>query len=410
MELANGKLPPELLSQVASYLDDGDLFILAGYALVCRSWLLVFERLLYRDINVYSDSHESIRDLKAMTLQQFKTRTSGPNFYRRSFVKELHYNIITPCPIKEHWHRPGVGNDYERNLYYEQNLERAEENNVAFREGFEALWGVLSVWDDAHRIAVVLSAACLDEMEKEELGEESWRKSPALAQGFSSLAPSLRVLELCGLRDDCWGNLLNFPHTDIPPFLNEITTFATNLRCLSTNLRKLVLVEVILPLDFLVPLDSKDKPAPGETLHWPLLETLDIEVPEFLPTGEWVCEVDPHMFSDEETDAPGAGSARAHEVLQHRGDRVIAHTEHYHRLFISLEHAAQQMPRLKTIYAQVQGERFNTFDFIAGDNLKKTTLVWNSLSEYKPDERVAKAWGFQPDDVKYDDRGINDLV
>jgi hypothetical protein len=89
-------------------------------------------------------------------------------------------------------------------------------------------------------------------------------------------------------------------------------------------------------------------------------------------------------------------------------------TEHFHRLFISLGHAARRMPRLKTIEFSIPSSAVGEFKFVvsgrggdgsrAGAEAGSTTFSDEmprlvSSSGYRPDQRVAEAWGYELDSL-----------
>jgi hypothetical protein len=74
--------------------------------------------------------------------------------------------------------------------------------------------------------------------------------------------------------------------------------------------------------------------------------------------------------------------------------------EHFHRLLISMGYAAQHMPSLKSLRFEIQSE--NEFILYFRNTADEITLGWECCPEYQPDERVAKAWNIDPDDMKVD--------
>ncbi|KAL2815309.1 hypothetical protein BJX63DRAFT_390073 [Aspergillus granulosus] len=84
--------------------------------------------------------------------------------------------------------------------------------------------------------------------------------------------------------------------------------------------------------------------------------------------------------------------------------------EHFHRLVISLGYAAQDMPRLKiidiTLYERPRANlNFTSGRGAEGSIAKRSTLIFESYSGYKPDKRIAAAWGFSLDDLVVEDSG-----
>jgi hypothetical protein len=92
--------------------------------------------------------------------------------------------------------------------------------------------------------------------------------------------------------------------------------------------------------------------------------------------------------------------------------------EHFHRLFISLGHAAQRMPAIKVVRTSMIETPSTTLDFNSGRGATdfegtkptKPTLKFESQSGYKPDERVAAAWRFSLDDLEVEDRGPENFI
>jgi hypothetical protein len=85
-------------------------------------------------------------------------------------------------------------------------------------------------------------------------------------------------------------------------------------------------------------------------------------------------------------------------------DRTVMNFEHFHRLFIAMGYAAQRMPRLKTIRLLVLADEQSTFEFSTDQSTGRRTVTWASGTGYRPDERVAQAWGFDLEEVEFIDR------
>jgi hypothetical protein len=68
---------------------------------------------------------------------------------------------------------------------------------------------------------------------------------------------------------------------------------------------------------------------------------------------------------------------------------------------MSLGYAAQRMPCLKSLKFGVDEDDHFNLEF---QNADENTLEWQSNYEFRPDSRVAKAWGFGLDDVNMEDQ------
>ncbi|QMW33329.1 hypothetical protein G4B84_008760, partial [Aspergillus flavus NRRL3357] len=81
-------------------------------------------------------------------------------------------------------------------------------------------------------------------------------------------------------------------------------------------------------------------------------------------------------------------------------DRSTNDDEQFHRFFISLGYAARHMPLLRSIEFELNHNPTTSFNFKRDSDT--TTAKWESDAdpEYRPDERVAKAWGFQLKDME----------
>ncbi|KAL2842517.1 hypothetical protein BJY01DRAFT_249001 [Aspergillus pseudoustus] len=77
--------------------------------------------------------------------------------------------------------------------------------------------------------------------------------------------------------------------------------------------------------------------------------------------------------------------------------RPVLDAEQIHRLSISCGLAARHMPQIAvTEYHLTHGSSKSDLEVRMGDEV---TLRWKSRSTYVPDQRVAKAWGFDLKDM-----------
>ncbi|KAI9372231.1 hypothetical protein BJX61DRAFT_553086 [Aspergillus egyptiacus] len=238
-----------------------------------------------------------------------------------------------------------------------------------------------------------------------------------VSSGLAKLPSTLRSLELAFDGDEPWSNVL--PALDLR-FGKDFDEFSSSLRRLSVNLQELKLSVAALELDFLFPLNELGAPTPEAlSLYWPYLESITlVALPMYTPSGEWLFDYNRRSEDPEELLDPSTGFTilqtkfLEEEVGIFRSNMRI---EHFHRLFISVGYAAQRMPRLKMINISFVEAPSTDLEFTSGGGVgrstgKGPTLKFESQSGYKPDERVAAAWGFNLDDLEVDDRGPGDLL
>ncbi|KAL6228665.1 hypothetical protein BDW75DRAFT_246469 [Aspergillus navahoensis] len=235
----------------------------------------------------------------------------------------------------------------------------------------------------------------------------------AVAYGLQALPASLRVLDYAGQQEHPWKetqHALNVLKT-------ETDTLATSLQCISFILRELHLTNVALPMDFLWPLDRSGNPIANPAYHWPYLKSLILdEVPPFLPSGQWLAA--PDASDQEEINNISDWEDEICDYERGFVDRPVLETEQFHRLFISWGHAARHaMPQIAEMKFSLDHSPAIQFTFSAatgGDNAEAdragATLEWvASCGLYRPDRRVARAWGFELDEfLGPDDAGSDD--
>jgi hypothetical protein len=71
--------------------------------------------------------------------------------------------------------------------------------------------------------------------------------------------------------------------------------------------------------------------------------------------------------------------------------RTVLDTEQFHRLFIAWGLAARHMPKITLMHYNLNHKVYLAFRFRAGEDV---TLCWDPRASYRPDHRVASAWGF----------------
>ncbi len=106
-------------------------------------------------------------------------------------------------------------------------------------------------------------------------------------------------------------------------------------------------------------------------------------------TGEWLGDRSPRLFEEEEN---LSGWQLSRDKLHH---------EKFHRLFISLGLAARRMPRICEIRFVIREHSEIDFEFWnAGGYDEKLSMRMRNAGGYKPDKRVAEAWGFALEDLE----------
>ncbi|OOF90107.1 hypothetical protein ASPCADRAFT_135436 [Aspergillus carbonarius ITEM 5010] len=216
----------------------------------------------------------------------------------------------------------------------------------------------------------------------------------AVSDGLTMIPRSLKVFDFT--------NQIEEPWKDTMPALNVLSSETDNLamaiRDLSFGLQVLKLKNTALSMGFLCPIDDHAQPILPH-LRWTHLETIEFRsVPPWLPSGKWLLQPSP---KDEARIA--AIDDWAYEICHSEQgciSRPVMDVEQFHRLFISLGHAARHMPRLASIYFQLESEISLAFTF--KQSAEGISVYWSSRVGYRPDERVAAAWGFCEDSLEAD--------
>ncbi|KAL4810586.1 hypothetical protein BDV18DRAFT_155198 [Aspergillus unguis] len=229
------------------------------------------------------------------------------------------------------------------------------------------------------------------------------KRRKALAEGLSSLPASLRVFRVESGYDNVWHG--SQPGLDLLAGAKDI--FSHNLRDLSMRLQELDITPTPVALDIFFPLHADETALDQHNVNWPALETLNISGRNFLPTGEWL--LDPTEEEEEENEAPDWDDQSEYNfesiriVEESPYDRSQLRTDLAHQCFTSLGLAAQHMPRLRSaaFYLTVRPELALLLRTDAGSGTR--TLTWQGYYEatggYMPDNAVARAWGFEFDDL-----------
>ncbi|KAL2811965.1 hypothetical protein BJX63DRAFT_397742 [Aspergillus granulosus] len=279
----------------------------------------------------------------------------------------------------------------------------------------QGIWGGAALRIAKHCVALQRLHLDVQERVRPDHLDYIRQRRQAVASALINLPPTLRVFELVASSEEPWLNAL--PALDL---LSGIKTdeLSLNLRTLSLNLKELKLSEVAVELDFLFPLDDAGAPTPGaQKLSWPYLEAIMLHsVPTHLPSGEWLFDYEADSGDEDELPDPSTGFEMFEAAFMMDGwdvSRDQMRFDQFHRLFISLGHAARRMPCLKSISFRLASPPRSQFRFSSGrgggdSSIGTPTLEFESDSGYKPDERVAAAWGFDVDEMEVEDFGPHD--
>ncbi|KAL3469942.1 hypothetical protein BJX99DRAFT_264702 [Aspergillus californicus] len=143
-----------------------------------------------------------------------------------------------------------------------------------------------------------------------------------------------------------------------------------NLHHLSMNLRALEISATSVPLDFLFPLG---------------------EVP-VLPSGECLFNSNPKDWDDDEIEDRTTGGSPYSKIS----------------IYARTGYAARRMPVLATLTFCLARGQFLDFDYDRGSSSGTATITWESVTGYKPDDRVARAWGYKVEELDVHDGGVQD--
>lgn len=132
-------LAPELLFQIAIFLQNDRTTSLVPCTSVCRSWQAAFEPFVYSNLVVYSDDEHKDEGQRGISLQKFQKFTS----VRKTYIRKLDYNILVPYEILDwtvckHWRSPEA--------YSIENPVR-KENDLAFQTAMVSLFQELRLWN-----------------------------------------------------------------------------------------------------------------------------------------------------------------------------------------------------------------------------------------------------------------------
>ncbi|KAL2784483.1 hypothetical protein BJX66DRAFT_329964 [Aspergillus keveii] len=463
------QLPPEILMQVAEYLDyeRSNNPSLAKCTRVCRQWQPVFERRIYNKVRVYSEEVQKKKgSYNRVSFPHFQALVSNQNEYRRSFVRKLEYTVIIPYEVPTYQATKQANDQAFRAVLYEffefltswegpqltvaLGVKGREETQEPETNAHKSVWewqnefyGDRVVLPYGARlpggVTMLPEVSCVEHLEFDHTAYDIWigtimqiaeccvalkrldvdtmyrvrpdhldfmrKRRQALASGLAKLPKTLEVFRCEGANEWPWSNTL--PALDLRPANSEIDDLSVSIRSLSCRLRELHLDGMSVDMNLLFPLDDSGTPRPDAfSLHWPHLERVIFHMaPMHLPSGEWLFEPELETGNEEELPDPSTGD----EIFENTwlvGDyeicREVMNTEHFHRLFISIGYAARRMPRLKTIEFSIPSSAVGEFKFVVsgrGGSWDGGMPRLKSSSTYRPDRRVAEAWGYDLDSL-----------
>ncbi|KAL2809177.1 hypothetical protein BJX63DRAFT_424017 [Aspergillus granulosus] len=329
------------------------------------------------------------RDGRTQSVPPYRARLSDPS-------------ALVPAPCVEKLTFANVKNRVEKkiDLFADYKEQDSEEEDPALDPRPRNRWH--QVWAEA---VFQIAASCptitelhlnLHEYVRPDHIEYIQDRRAAVAEGLQKLPTSLRLFDYAGHYEEPW--------KDTMPALNVLKTgidiLATTLRGLTIVLRELRLDRVRLSTDFLWPLDGDSNPIANPSYCWPNLESLIMTyIPPFTPEGKWLTFPD----ADEQRQINEVSDWEAEICNSERGyiRRQVLDTEQFHRLFISWGYAARHAPRITTMKYHLKDR--SKVDFSFTTHGEKANLHWKSRSSYRPDHRVARAWGFGLDALVLDE-------
>ncbi|KAI4725741.1 hypothetical protein E4T49_06460 [Aureobasidium sp. EXF-10728] len=433
--------PQEILCLIAHHLAKLDKK-LSPYTLVNKSWQAAFEREIYASIVVRSPSdvttirldnigwytREELQYERGPSLQTFINITSGPQDWqraRRRYVRQIVYRVVVPYWLDE---------DREKDDDYTYDNVCRRENNQAFSKGVCQLFEHLSTWTEqtiSLKIALQAIDACTDEdsaitnmsgttgekiapycaefvpgcslprascitsLEFPDLITPAtiWIESSAMDldafENMISLPARLSIASACSVledfRLDC-GDVIPLTEPDmrtirriaaaerfseLPRFIKDMTLccgsrlpfkiadFRTPegsvLQTFSLQLQHLRIEGPAIFQELFCP-DGLRSPV---RVHWPYLETLHLK--------DQFCEY-----------RPSEGLNRFAKDLQYLND-----------IYTSLGHAAQKMPRLKSVVLTFAALDHELELSIKNERWNLTLCVMNN---YQPSPEFIEAW------------------
>ncbi|KAF7173331.1 hypothetical protein CNMCM5623_005527 [Aspergillus felis] len=358
-------LPLELLAEVAGYLKNAGASLVACTA-VCRYWQAAFEPFIYSTLNIYS---EDGFNEGGICLRRFRELSSGAGIARRAWIRQLWYYIIVPFDLPDWNARKEEG--------YSTNNAIRQANDTAFQTAIMNLFDMLESWDKTSCLSISLV------LRGRELGQE----------------PSTE--------EDDEAGLYTWDYTD------GRTRSVPVYRARFHDNGALMLHDVPCINKISLPYQIWAGAAMQIAQHCPELTELHLDLDDYIRPdhleyikerrqGEWIVRPTP----EHEAMIAAIDDWEAEICDSERGcmQRPIFEQEQFHRLFISLGYAARHMPRLTAINFDLNHSTNLNFRFSNTTGSLSAEWELRLCDSYKPDDRVAAAWGFQPDEllVKHD--------
>ncbi|KAL9605308.1 MAG: hypothetical protein Q9179_001482 [Wetmoreana sp. 5 TL-2023] len=417
------RLPQELLTHIASFVERGDdqsgvgflqrkktVSKLPLYATISSKWQLAIESRTFRSLRLTSPE-----------LPYLAQVLTG---YRRGFLSNLAYDIVLPTYTDNRCAKFEAREDMER-------------NNQSFTYAVYALFQFLNTWEkESHSLSLDLSDiySPMDRfhrgLDKYEEDKEQYECDLATALPILS-GPSLRDFTLSFYHEDPSNEyfsptsalLPSEPPTDHLSHALYTLSQSDSLTCLTLN-------PIVIPPDFYWPANPSKPPA------WPNLRHYHIEFDMTTPGGDWYFIRDPSKpigddeganDSDEpdpaeeesDTDSDTAASSDAwrpdtfnerHEAravgdYPIRNFRTLPSDTYINPLVLTMARAAAHMPQLQSMsltssMRDPDGAGFEVY-FHAATHVSKldsepgdadeARLYW-VVGSWRPAEAVLKVW------------------
>ncbi|CAG8899926.1 unnamed protein product [Penicillium egyptiacum] len=437
-------LPPELLFQIATLLqNDGNSLV--PCTCVCRSWQAAFEPLIYSNLAVYSDDEHKEEGQREISLQNFQKLISGDHAIRKTYLRQLEYNILVPYEVldwiaRKHWKSP-------ENYSIDNPIRK--DNDLAFQTAMVSLFQELQSWDQNSRLRLNLAIRG----RRQGLAPEPHTRHSEIAADYRWDYRDGRILSIPPYRARFlkdMSDLPSLPCIEKLSFLNRNQIWTGAMRTIIQRCTQIVELELDLeefvrpdhleyiqarrealsslvgsiPKSLRVLLYQGHDDAPWKPAMSPLnvipsgvdgvssnLRDLSIHLQQLKLVNttiayDFLCPLDEkgeptyHNTPEDQSEIDEIENWEdvICDVEAGWGWPELPTKEHFHRLLISLGYAAQRMPRLKNVKIEVESHR--QFTFCLQNKADQIILKWECFHPYRPDSRVAKAWDFDLDDVK----------
>ncbi|QRD84921.1 hypothetical protein F9C07_2166166 [Aspergillus flavus] len=398
-------VPFELLDWITCKREPIEQYSMANSVREANDWAFQTAIIdIFRKLSLWEQNHRLSLDLGLRGRRVGEKPTPEPNTSYSSIAGDYRHDFTTGRTDAVPPYRARLHNNDASVLAYASCVGKLSFTNkrVAYnalgecRHRYHQIWAGTVAQIFQHCPAVTELYLNLDEWVRPDHLDYIQARREAVSELFSNAPRSLRVLHYTNQSENPWKDSL--------PALNvlstEVDTLAINLQGLSISLRELKLEYTSLTLDFLWPLDNVGHPLSSTaSLNWPNLTRMEFNyVPPWLPSGQWLALPTPD--DQEQIDKIEDWEEEICDWESGCVDRSTNDDEQFHRFFISLGYAARHMPLLRSIEFELNHNPTTSFNFKRDSDT--TTAKWESDAdpEYRPDERVAKAWGFQLKDME----------